>query len=251
MPFIDKYSWKVFLSTCAKNVTDNNGIFHWTISNRMQVVTDRPIIISDIEYLKQLAPFNFFYFLKDNIDMLKQNGFSVQCKKNPSVVIPISDLNFAGAQYKKLRQSVNKAKKYNLTPEINYRKFDDVLTFLEKWKDTCGEKYFQARIGKNKYLLKNNLHQNCRNIFFYDKDDLVSFAVLSPPINGLSAYIAGKALCLQYPGLSEFTDVEAYKLVQENTTQVNLGGGSKTLRKYKLKFPGAFVEDTCDGSVTL
>lgn len=249
MPFIDKYSWKVFLSTCAKNITDQNGIFHWTIYNRRQVVSDRPIIISDIEYLKQLVPFNFFYFSKNNIDLLKQSGFSVQCKKNPSVVIPISNLDFAGSQYKKIRQSVNKAKKYNLTLENNFRKYDDVLIFLQKWKETCGDKYFQARIGKNKYLLKQNLHQDCRNIFLYDKDDLVSFAVLSPSTNGLSAYIAGKALCLQYPGLSEFTDVEAYKLVQKDTTQVNLGGGGKPLRKYKMKFPGAFLEDTCDGEV--
>jgi len=252
MKYINKYSWKSFLSTQSKTVLEKDGIFCWKTRKNNQLSADHPLTPADLPTLVSLAPFNFFYFTAEDVAFLKNNGFSVIARKDPDITIPIKDINLAGRKYHGIRGAINKAKTYNLTCQDNFNDYTDVKNMLEKWSNTCGEKYFQDRSGKHKYFFLNNLHQNCINLFLYDGYELVSFAVVSPPDEAnCCSYISGKALCANYPGLSEYTDVLIYKKIQSLGAEfISLGGGAKTLRSYKMKFPGAFALISFDGTAT-
>jgi hypothetical protein len=124
---------------------------------------------------------------------------------------------------------------------------------LKMWSETFGSRKFQDRSGKHKYFFKNNLHKDCINIFVYDKDKLIAFAVISPgDIDKCASYIAGKSLCMEYPGLSEYVDDLAYILAEASGIEyVSLGGGDKSMRNYKMKFPGAMALESYDGTAKL
>ena len=162
-------------------------------------------------------------------------------------------MSLAGKKFKGLRGSINKAEKYELTIQDHYNNYDDILEMLERWGQTLGVKYFQDRSGKHKYFFKENLEKDCINIFMYDKEKLVSFAVVSPPnSNHCSSYVAGKANSIDFPGLSELTDWLIYeKAALKGVEYVSLGGGGKSMRNYKMKFPGAFALESYDGTAEL
>ena len=130
----------------------------------------------------------------------------------------------------------------------DYKKYDDILLFLERWDDTCGEKHFQSRTGKNKYFFKNNFHKEGISMFIYDGDRMIAFGVLSlPNIDGVSSYVIGKALCYDYKGLSEYADVKLYEIGRNNgVKEVNLGGGKDSVVFYKMKFPNAYRIESFD-----
>lgn len=246
MNFINKYSWKSFLSIATKDVKQENGFYWFKTQKSKQLLKDRPLEKSDFEFLKTLMPFNYFYFSLDDINLL-QTEFKIEKGKDPDIGIEIQDLSLRGKKYRDIRNYLNR---YEGKFEIldNFKDIKDIYKMLERWDDTCGDKYFQVRTGKNRYYFSNNFHKGCINTFVYDKDDLISFAILSP--GECSSYILGKALCLDYHGLSEFTDMVAYKKANLNGVKVvNLGGGSRKLREYKKKFPHSFENETYDGKV--
>lgn len=250
MNYINQYSWKSFISSSTKNVIQDNGLYHWySIKKHRQLVKDHPLTDADLPLLQSLLPFNFFYFSQQDLDLLAKIG-QVSKSKDPDIIIPVKNLSLSGKSYSDIRTAINKNSKKNFIIQSSLNDHSDVVNMLKKWSDTSGDKYFQDRSAKNKHFFKQNWHQDCLNTFVYDGLDLIAFAVLSPPIDGYSSYIIGKALCLIYPGLSEFTDILAYQQAAKNGTEfVNLGGGSKALRNYKLKFPGAFANPTYDGSI--
>ena len=253
MKYIDKYSWRSFLSTQSKTVLEQDGIFCWRTRKNNQLSSDHLLTDADIPLLQSLTPFNFFYFDPKDVELLKNSGFNVKARKDPDITIPIKHMSLAGKKFKGLRGSINKAEKYELTIQDHYNNYDDVLEMLKRWSDTSGCKHFQDRSSKHKYFFKENLEKDCINIFMYDKEKLASFAVISPPDNSKCAsYVIGKSLCFFYPGLSEFTDWVAYeKAALKGVEYVSLGGGGKSMRNYKMKFPGAFTLESYDGSAEL
>lgn len=252
MGFIDTYSWRLFLSSAAKNIQSENNIHSWEIKGNKQTVFSREITESDLNYLEKLIPFNFFYLDKKQIDLLKKIG-QVKTSKDPNTMIQIAEkINLPGHKYGGVRHSINCAKKYNLSIENNLKQLDDVNKMLDVWKETSGLRHFQVRIGKDKFFFKNQFYKDCLTLFFYDQNDLVAYSILSPPINGYSSYILGKALCLKYRGLSEFADIITYENAWQNGVRyVNLGGGGKKLRQYKMKFPGAIGMESYDGKISV
>ena len=253
MKYIDKYSYKSFLSTQSKTVLEQDGIFCWRTRKNNQLSSDHILTDADIPLLKSLAPFNFFYFDPKDVELLKNSGFNVKARKDPDITIPIKHMSLTGKKFKGLRGSINKAEKYELTIQDHYNNYDDILKMLARWSMTIGAKYFQDRSGKHKYFFKENLEKDCINIFMYDKEKLVSFAVISPPnLSSCSSYVAGKALSIDLPGLSEYTDWVAYeRAALKGVEYVSLGGGGKSMRNYKMKFPGAFALESYDGTAEL
>lgn len=251
MNYIDEYSWKSFLSVQAKNIQEiNNGFYLWEMKGVKQLVKSRNLELNDIDFIKSLGVCNFFYFPKEDIDLLKKQGIKITSRKDPEAVIPIEKIEFKGRKYHGIRSALNKANKLNLTIENELRNIEDLKQMLKIWSDTSGEKYFQDRSGKHMFFFKNEFHKGCLNTFVYLEDKLVGFAVISPPKNGFCSYVIGKALCIPYPGLSEYIDVIAYKEAQKvGGKLINLGGGGKNLIKYKSKFPGAYLLPTYDGKI--
>lgn len=249
MNYINKYSWKSFLSTATREVHEENGFYWFKTRKNWQLLKDRDLVESDLDFIGKLLPVNFFYFSLKDIFVLKQK-YEVSKNKDPDVGIKLDEFILRGNKYKDIRNYVNR---YNNKFEIvdNYKNMEDVYKMIARWDDTSGDKYYQVRTGKNKYYFLNNLHKGCINVFIYDGDKLISFAVLSPADEGgYSSYIIGKALCIDYPGLSEYTDVEVYKrAIAEGVKVVNLGGGGRKLVAYKKKFPGSFTNDTYDGQI--
>lgn len=248
--FINKYSWKSFLSSTTKEIKEENGFYFWKIKNKLQLVKDKPLQESDIPLLKELKCFNFFYFSEQDIDLLKSIT-KISKEYYPNIIIKIDDISYSGKKFSDIRTAINKNSKLNLSAESNFRSFDDIIKMIKRWSEKSGAKYFQDRSGKNKFYFKNNFHLENNCIFLYDKDDLISFSVVSPAINEHCSYIIGKTLCLDYPGLSEYADYLAIEQVKNSAKYIDLGGGSKQLRKYKLKFPNSYEEKTYNGSFSI
>jgi hypothetical protein len=231
----------------TKEIKEYNGIYSWQVKSKTSVVISRPILETDIDYLKHLVPFATYY-IPEQETLLLGKYFKIKRTREDSVVIPIENLSLKGNRFLKIRGSVNYNNKKNFILTSDFYKYEDVLDFINRWDETSGNKYFQVRTGKNKYFFKKGFHREGISLFVYDNSKLIGWGVLSnPDINGYSSYVIGKALCLDYRGLSEYVDIKMYEEgVKHGVKFVNLGGGSSAVIDYKLKFPGSFVLKTFD-----
>src|ERR1700722_5392116 len=238
MTFINAFSYKCLLGPQSKNIIENNNIYAWKVGKKQHFTTSRQLQTSDLMFLTSICPSNFHYLSEDNTTFLKQH-FTLHRIKNTSIVVDISDLSFKGNDYKSIRHCLNKCSKNNLTLESNFRSIEDIKKLINEWSNDYTDKYFRDFSGKNYYFYKNNFHLDCLNAFIYKDNDLVSFGTLTKPkeIGQSSSYVIGKALFKRHYGLSEYTDIELYKMAQNlGIKEVNLGRAQKGLLDYKTKF---------------
>jgi hypothetical protein len=246
MNFINNDSFKCLLGQRSKNITVINNIFFWEVNNRKHFTVSGILNQSDLDILQSR---NFHYLSKENIKILKSQ-FKLETHREDSVILDIQDLTFTGNKGKNIRYCLNRNKNNNFSLEPNYRKISDVEELIEEWSSNYCDKYFRDNSGKNFYFYKNNFHKGLTSLFVYDKQKLISFGTLSSPVNNSSSYILGKALYKRFYGLSEFADVELYKLAQkQKVSHINMGAAcDKGLKKYKCKFDH-ILEDHFDGKV--
>lgn len=238
------------MSSVAKNIVVNDGICSWEIYKKTQIAFCRPVQEKDLEYLSRFDKFNSFYVFGSDIEILS-SVYDIKRTRIDDVVVPLEDFSLKGSKFRGLRYSLNYNNKKNFTILDDFLCLNDAMDMLKEWEDTCGEKYFRVRTGKNKYFFKNYLHKEGISLFVYDGSKLIAFGVLSIPNNGNSAYVAGKALCGDYPYLSEFTDIKLYKkAIKMGVTSVNMGGGSSSLMYYKSKFPKAYAMESFNITAT-
>ncbi len=237
MNYINIESFKCLLGPQAKNIKIIDNLFLWKVNKTNHFSVQNSLTPENIIELKNYGSSNFHYLTEDNINILKQN-FKVSKSKCISIIVNTQNLLFTGNENKSIRHCLNRNKKENFTLETNYRSIKDVESLIEEWSNDYTSRYFRDNSGKNTFFYKNNFHKDLISLFVYDKDDLISFGTLSnPDQNGYSSYVLGKALFKRYYGLSEFTDVELYKLGQtKNIKYVNMGEGAKGVLKYKTKF---------------
>lgn len=246
--FIDKYSWRAFLGPQSKNVQEFNEIYSWQSFKKNNILISRDFEESDLQYLLTKTPFSFHYFSEKNVQFLKKH-FKVSRHKENCHCIDLNKFTIIGKKNHGIRGAINKNKKLNLQILDDYKKVEDVNFIINTWSESLADKYFRDFSGKNKFFLVNRFHEKCINCFVYDGDKLISFGILSPPEDNKSVYIIGKALCKDYPGLSEFTDYMCYKKAMANGIgDVNLGGASKGLISFKKKFPGSYELVSYNGS---
>lgn len=229
----------------AKNICEENNIFFWDVGKRKHFCANKILTPEDFNQIKERS---FHYLSLDNFKILKDNKFIESQSKNTSVIIDLTKLEFKGNNFKTIRHTLNRAKKYNLIEESNFRNIKDVEDLIEDWSNNLALKYFRDHSGKNYYFYLNNFHEKCINIFLYDQDKLVAFATASPEVNGSATYIIGKALCHKYYGLSEYADVLLYnKCLKNNISLIDLGQSEKGLIHYKTKFPGSSTYNFYNG----
>jgi len=235
----------------TKDIKESNGIYSWKVRNNTSIVISRHVLESDIDYLSSFIPFSTYYLPEEDISVLN-SYFKIKKAREDSVVIPIENLSLKGNKFGRIRWAVNHNSKKNFTITNNLYEYEDLLEFINTWDETSGDKYFQVRTGKNKYFFKNLFHKEGISVFVYDVDRLIGWGVLSnPDNNGYSSYVLGKALCLEYSGLSEYVDIKVYEEgIKRGIKFVNLGGGSNNVIGYKLKFPGAYALKTFDVKVS-
>jgi len=249
MSFINKYSWKCLLGPQAKETVDHGGVYTWKVGKKNHLTASRSLGVSDIPLIQSNLPFNFNYMAENNISFLKEH-FTVQKTKDKSVIVSLEGWDLSGGEFKKTRQAYNKCKKLPFVIESNFRKIEDVERMIEEWSNDYTEKYFRDFSGKNYYFYKNGFHKECLNVFIYHQDDLVAFGTLSPEESGISSYILGKALYKRFSGLSEFADIELYRVgMAAGVKLVNMGRAPKNLLQFKMKYPGAKIENTYEGKV--
>ena len=250
MTFITPQSYKCLLGVQSKNILERDQIFSWTVGKKQHFSTCRNLQINDLSLLQSLAPSNFHYLNQNNLDFLKTH-FKVDRSKSTSIILDINDLTFSGNQFKNVRHCLNKCGKNELSLEANFRKLEDVKKLIEEWSNDYTAKYFRDFSGKNYFFYKNNFHQDLINLFVYHQNDLIAFGTLSQPVDGISSYVIGKALYKRMYGLSEFADVELYKLGQvAGVSQINMGRAPGKLLDYKTKFKHT-KEITYDGSIEI
>jgi hypothetical protein len=248
--YITRQSFRCLLGVQSKDVQILDNLFLWKVGKKQHFGVEGDLTSDNIDNLKKIAPSNFHYLNESNLAILK-NNFKVDKAKNLSVILDIGDLSFGGATGKSIRHSLNRAKKENFTLENNYRKIEDVKNLIEEWSNDYTAKYFRDNSGKNYYFYKNNFHLGLISLFVYKENNLVAFGTLSQPIEGYSSYVLGKALWKRHFGLSEFADVELYKLGQTaGISQVNMGLAKGNLLDYKSKFPH-IKEIHYDGSIEI
>jgi hypothetical protein len=247
--YINRQSFKCLLGKQSKDIKEINDIFTWKVGKKQHFVSNKTLTIEDLSILQPIAPSNFHYLSETNMLFLKQH-FKVDKVKNTSIIINIEDLSFKGNQYKSIRHCLNRCQRGNFSLETNYKDIGDVERLIEEWSNDYTLKYFRDNSGKNMFFYKNNFHQDLISLFIYKEKDLVAFGTLSKPnIDGYSSYVLGKALFKRCYGLSEFADVELYKLGQAaGIRHVNLGQASKGLLAYKTQFPH-MKETHYDGSI--
>ena len=249
MGFVDKFSYRCLLGKFSSNILDNNDLYSWKVHSKQDFTTSRQLTIDDLSYLKSICPANFHYLSEDNLSFLKQY-FEISRVKNKCVTLNITDLSLLGRDMKNVRYSVNRCSKNTFEFCDNYKDIKDIEKMIEEWSNDYTQSYFRDFSGKNTYFLRNNFHKDCINLFIYSGEDLVAFGVLSPPINGASTYIIGKALFKRFYGLSEFADIMLYKKAKEyGVSKVNMGRAPKNLLFYKSKFPGAEENIEYDGKI--
>ena len=252
--FINKYSAKCLLGPMSKDAEYSGSLFTWKVMKKkhfciIDVLTDDDLVFLK-EYAKDIEYVNFHYVSENDLQILKDN-FKVNKIKLKSSITKIDDLKFCG---KKLRSFRNYLNRYSHLKILNnYNSIDDVKDMIEEWSNTSAEKYFRDFSGKNYYFLKNSYHKDCNSVFVYDNEKLVSFGISSPVVDGVCSYIIGKALCLQYPGLSEFTDIKLYDTIlsKNGAFEINLGQANKGLEFYKGKFPNTRFEVHYDGKIKI
>jgi len=249
MNYINKQSFKCLLGPRSKEINILNNLFLWKVGDKNHFVVENNITLENIEILKEYCPSNFHYMTEANLLVLKQH-FKVHKTRGNSVVLDITDLSFRGTKHSSVRHCLNRCNKEGFVLESNYRNFSDVKKCIEEWSDLYTSSYFRDNSGKNAYFYKNNFHEGLISLFVYNEDDLVAFGSLSQPISGYSSYVLGKALFKRHYGLSEFADVELYKLGKDSGIEyVNMGAATKGLIHYKMKFNG-YTETHFDGNIS-
>lgn len=249
----DDLAWKTFLSSLATEISEIDGICYWRINGRYQIIFKRPIKETDLDILRDITPkFNTFYLTNDDIVLLKQ-VYKVKRVKEACVVNPIENFSLVGRNYSQIRTSINKNIIRNFEILEDYKNYDDFYKMTERWDETCGNRHFRSRIGKNRYFYKEGFHRDGYSIFVYDKDNLIGYGTLSKPDNNfISSYVAGKALCHDYKGISEYIDVLLFtKGIKCGIKEVNTGGGNKNVINYKMKYPNSYIIETFDASCEL
>jgi hypothetical protein len=238
-------SWKSFLSTVTKNINDNEMYSSWDIYGKTKLGFKREVAESDLDTFN-IEQFSAFYVTPEDIDILSKK-YKINKSKDDSVVIPIKDFSLKGRKYNDLRTAFNKNDKRNFEIIDYLKSYDDMEQFLLSWDETSGEKHFQSRIGKNRFFFKKQFEREGISLFIYDEDKLIGWGVLSKPIDGYSAYVAGKALCYDYKGMSEYADIILYEYARTKGVEfVDLGGGKPSVFKYKMKFPKAYISEGFD-----
>jgi len=234
MTYINQSSYKGLLGPRSKNIFENGWMASWDGKYRNVVILAYEKI--DYDYLAGLIPYNFLYFDMRIFDKLPGR---VNKSKEFSVITDISKWdNFDGKNWRGIRYCLNKMKNYDVKVSEIYNEADFV-ELIKKWRNNLANKYYQDHSGKNLYFFKMGFHNNCLNRFYYINDKMVGFACLSKPDeNGNAAYIAGKSLCDEYYGLSEYVDCDILMHGRENGIKIiNWGQGAKGVLKYKMKFP--------------
>lgn len=237
MNYINSQSFRCLLGKQSKDVEIKDNLFTWTVNNKKHFAVEGLLTEDNIFNLKKYGKSNFHYLSEENLTILKSN-FDISKSKGTSILLNIEDLSFSGKKYKNIRHAINRASTYGLTIENNFRNIKDVETLIHTWRHNYSDKYFRDNSGKNLYFYSNNFHANLNSIFLYKDDKLLAFGTLSDNSNGYASYILGKALYKECYGLSEFADVELYKIGQSHGIKyVNMGGGTtKALFDYKKKF---------------
>ena len=251
--FINKYSAKCLLGPMSKDYKFNGSLFTWKVMKKSHfTIVDDLLNDDDINTLKnslkEYDSIGFHYILEDNLKIL-QKHFKVNRTKLKSSITTVNDLKFCGKKLRRFRNYINRYK--DLTILDNYVNHQDVADMIDNWSNTSAQKYFRDFSGKNNFFMKNNFHKDCESVFVYKDEKLISFGVASPVIDGKCSYIIGKALCLEYPGLSEFTDIKLYDKIlnKYGSFDINLGQAKSGLEFYKGKFPNTRFEVHYDGKI--
>lgn len=251
MSFINKYSWKCLLGSLSKDPKVIGNIATWyvgknKIKKHFTLLGD--LNNNDVLFLKEYGSCNFHYISENNLLILKES-FKINKSRYKSTIIDITNQQYIGRKYHGIRGAINKNSKLGLTIQSNFNNINDIKSMLDQWSDDSAEKYFRDFSGKNLFFYKQNYHINCLNTFIYDKTKLVAFSSLSPDES--SSYIIGKALCKEYPGLSEYADVISYKrALNKNIKTVNLGQSKGGVGSFKNKFPNTQEIIHYDGKIT-
>lgn len=237
----DRYTVKSMLGPLAKNISLYNGILTWQINNKYSLIciNDYSLTDEDIEYLKKFESIRFYYLSPENLNFLIQHKCKIEKSTEHSYILSISEINYSGNKHKTVRNYMNRYKDFLV--QDSYNDLDDINAFIDRWSETLGEKYFRDYSNRNKFFFKNGFHEGCECVFVYDKERLISFGVASPVEMGYCSYIIGKALAIDYKGLSEFTDMKLYEKLfnKYGAFNINMGQGEGSLAAYKQKFHNA------------
>lgn len=241
LKYLNKHSYLSFLSSAAKDLVHDGDFHSWKIQGRRQLSCDVEITEENIDVLEKFCPTNMFYLSPEEVVLIKSQFIITNKTKYEDVVVNLESLNFVGNKHKDIRNYLNRYFKMDLEICSDFKNIEDVKIMLNRWSETLGGKYFQDRSGKNLFFFKNGFHHDCHNILIYNKGSLIAFAVVSPVQNEHCSYIIGKALCKDYPGISDFCDVLAFEVAYfAGAKTISMGGGSN---KYKLKFSSARLQE--------
>lgn len=243
--FADRHSWRCMLGVMSRDIVETDKYAKWRVGKKQHVVFFDNLKEDDLDIVRELCPFSFHYIGENDVKLLGKY-FRIKKSKLPSVYLDLEKtLDLSGRKNKNIRQKYNRVSKLGIEIEDNFRKFEDIEKFVKRWSsvdEIYADRYFRNLSGKNKYFFSNGFHKDCFNIFLYGGEKLLGYAVLSPPKEGFSTYIIGKALYadIEVGGLSEFLDISIYKKGWKNGVKyVNLGASfTKPLLKYKQKYSG-------------
>jgi hypothetical protein len=255
--YISSQSFRCLLGKQSKDVIIKDNLFLWKVGKKQHMVISGSLTNNNINDLKnylQNSPCNFHYISQENLHILKQH-FTVDKSNHESVILDITDLSFKGNSHanKSVRHALNRCSKEHFTLQTNFRDILDIEKLRNEWSDLYTAKLFRDNSSKNQYFYTQGFHLGLISLFIYKDNDLVSFGTLSQPDDrGYCSYVVGKALFKRHYGLSEYADVELYKLGQTAGVKVvNMGAADNDgLMNYKSKFPHS-IEKHFDGKINV
>lgn len=232
----------------AKVQSESDHLFKWNVNKKKHFTTSSILTPGDLDSLEESS---FHYLSQANVDLLRTK-FKVQTSKGKSVLVsPELQLNGSGPTIRKIRQTINKCERNHFAVRTTLGDISDMRKMISEWSNDYTEKYFRDFSGKNNYFYANNFHVDCKNIFVYDGNDLISFGTITEPnADGISSYVIGKALYKRHAGLSEWTDMLVFNEAKKmNAEWINMGRATAGLLTYKSKFPTSKLEVHYDGNI--
>lgn len=195
------------------------------------------------KYKNDYKKIKIFDYSDEEYQEFKKNGYTHNRVVNAITILKFEDkfFNLEGKEFQKIRYYRNYyTKKYDLVVKEDPNSIEEVIEFINHWKNIRKDAHFQFFTGYDINFLKQYYYQNRDRIvshFFYHDNKLIGFYLTERVTDTLYNQLFRK-VDTSYSHLSMYVDYYNYKYIHDNIAKdflVNMEGdvGEDGMKTYK------------------